>query len=75
MDSGRHNYSDVRISSYKQLTLFIYEWRKLYMHHCLLKIEENDDFWRRDGPKYSDEFMCRRWNGTHTNIKTDAKHG
>ena len=53
----------------------MYECGKLYMHHCLLKIEENDDFWRRNGPKNSIEFMCRWWNETHTNIKTDAKHG
>ena len=43
-DSGRHNYSDVSMSSFERLALFIYECGKLYMYHCLLKIEENDDF-------------------------------
>ena len=50
-DSGRHNYSDISMSSFERLTLFIYECGKLYLHHCLLKIEENDDFGRRNGPK------------------------
>ena len=44
IDSGRHNNCDVSISSFESLTLFIFECGKLYMHHCLLKIEENDDF-------------------------------
>ena len=43
-DSGHHNYSDVSMSSFGRLTSFMYECGKLYMHHCLLKIEENDDF-------------------------------
>ena len=43
-DSGRHLYSDVSMTSLEPLALFIYECGKLYMHHCLLKIEENDDF-------------------------------
>ena len=43
-DSGRHNYSDVSVSSLERLALFIYECDKLYMHHCLLKIEEKGDF-------------------------------
>ena len=32
------------MSSFERPTPFMYEWGKLYMHHCLLKIEENDDF-------------------------------
>ena len=43
-DSRRHNYSEVRLTSFIRLTLFIYKCRKLYLHDCLLKIEENDDF-------------------------------
>ena len=43
-DSGHHNYSDVCVSSLERLALFIYECDKLYMHQCLLKIEENGDF-------------------------------
>ena len=43
-DNRRHNYSDISMSSFELLALFIYECGKLYMHHCLLKIEENDDF-------------------------------
>ena len=43
-DSGRHNYSGVCMSSFERLALFLYECGKLYMHHCPLKIEENDDF-------------------------------
>ena len=43
-DSGRHIYSDVSMTSLEPLALFIYECGKLYMHHCLLKIEENNDF-------------------------------
>ena len=74
-DSGSHNRSDVSMSSFKRLTLFIYKCGKLYMHHCLLKIEENDDFLQCNSPKNSNEFMFRGWNDTHTNIKTDAKHG
>ena len=42
-DSGLHNYSGVSMSSFERLALFLYECGKLYMHHCLLKIEENDD--------------------------------
>ena len=44
VDSGRRNYSDASMSGLERLTLFIYKCGKLYMHHCLLKIEENDDF-------------------------------
>ena len=68
-DSGRHNYSDVSMLSFEHLTLFIYKCGKLYMHHCLLKIEENDGFWRCNGPKNSNEFMRRGRNDTHTTLK------
>ena len=40
-----YNYSDVSISSFEHLTSFMYECDKLYIHHCRLKIEENDDFY------------------------------
>ena len=43
-DSGHHNYSDVSVSSFERLTSFMHEFGKLYMHHCLLKIEEKTTF-------------------------------
>ena len=43
-DSGRHNYYNVSMSNFERLALFIYQCGKLYIHHCLLKIEENDEF-------------------------------
>ena len=67
--SGRHNYSDVSMLSFERLTLFIYQCGKLYIHHCFLKIEENDGFRRRNGPKNSNAFMRRGWYDTHTTLK------
>ena len=37
------------------------------MHHCLLKIEENDDFLRRNSPKYS-KTLCVDGGMTHIHI-------
>ena len=31
----------------------MYECDKLYIHHCRLEFEENDDFWQRNGPNNS----------------------
>ena len=43
-DSGHHNYSDVSVSIFERLTSFMHECGKLYMHHCLMKIEEKTTF-------------------------------
>ena len=48
--NGRHYYFDVSMLSFERLTSLMFECRKLYMHHCLKKVDENDDFLRRYGP-------------------------
>ena len=44
MDSGRHNYSDVRMSSFERITLFVYECGKIWCTTSFWKLKKMTTF-------------------------------